>query len=89
MFNPETGKYERMKVSAKAVRTLKKWAKAAGKDPEAAKTAAIELAAKKGAAGEGKHVKKEKLTPKQKKEMAAQKEAELLGKEEAKTEESK
>jgi hypothetical protein len=86
MFNPETGKMERMKLSAKAVRTLKKWAIAAGKDPESAKTAAIKEASHKNAAGEGKHIKKEKLTPKQKKEMAAKKEAELLGKN---TEESK
>ena len=89
MFNPETGKYELMKLSAKAVRTLKKWAKAAGKDPEAAKTAAIKEASHKNAAGEGKHVKKEKLTPKQKKELAAKKDAEMLGEKEESKKESK
>ncbi len=29
MFNPLTGKVEKMKLSAKAIRTLKKWAKKA------------------------------------------------------------
>jgi len=66
MFNPETGKVEKMKLSAKAIRTLKKWAAqgASQADPAAEK-------AVKAKAGTGKHVKKEKLTPKQKKEMAA------------------
>ncbi len=69
MFNPETGRVEKMKLSAKAIRTLKKWAAqgAAQADPKAE-------AAAKSAEGTGKHVKKEKLTPKQKKEMAAAKE---------------
>lgn len=72
MFNPETGRVEKMKLSAKAIRTLKKWA-AQG----AAKV--DEINGKVGIAhnaGEGKHVKKEKLTPKQKKELEATKIAE-------------
>ncbi len=71
MYNPETGKVEKMKLSAKAIKTLKKWAKKNNKE--------ISYSTKKlnkgatSAAGEGKHIKKEKLTPKQKKEMAAAK----------------
>ncbi len=69
MFNPETGRVEKMKLSAKAIRTLKKW--------QAEGAAKVEDTAKVGAdhdAGTGKHVKKEKLTPKQKKELEAKKE---------------
>lgn len=75
VLNPLTGKVERMRLSAKAIRTLKKWAREAGANEEA-------LAPKKMAPGAVSHneekgrVKKEKLTPKQKKELAAQKEAE-------------
>jgi len=71
MFNPETGKVEKMKLSAKAIKTLKKWA-----NQGAAKIEAEETVKKTKVAGEtGKHVKKEKLTPKQKKEQAAAAEA--------------
>lgn len=81
MFNPETGKVERMKLSAKAIRTLKKWAgqgaAAAGDD---AQTTTAPVKGQKAVAGDGKHVKKEKLTPKQKKEQAA---AEVAAKKEA------
>lgn len=72
MFNPETGRVEKMKLSAKAIRTLKKWAAEGASKVE-------ETNPKAGVAhkeGEGKHVKKEKLTPKQKKELEAKKEAE-------------
>jgi large subunit ribosomal protein L28 len=75
VLNPLTGRVEKMKLSAKAIRTLKKWARAGQAD-------VVELETKTSVAGTGKHVKKEKkLTPKQKKEEAAQREAELLGKE--------
>ena len=83
VFNPLTGKVERMKLSAKAIRTLKKWAKDAGVCVMTGKPVTEEAKVKKGVAskaGEGKHVHKVKLTPKQKKEEAAKKEAELLGK---------
>jgi large subunit ribosomal protein L28 len=67
MFNPETGRVEKMKLSAKAIRTLKKWAAqgAAKVDPVTAAVISTE--------GTGKHVKKEKMTPKQKKELEAKK----------------
>lgn len=71
MFNPETGRVEKMKLSAKAIRTLKKWANEGANQAENDVTKAG--AAHK--AGEGKHVKKDKLTPKQKKEQAAAEEA--------------
>lgn len=74
VLNPLTGRVERMKLSAKAIRTLKKWARA-GQDE------VVVTETKKSVAGEGKHVKKEKMTPKMKKEAAAAREAELLGKE--------
>lgn len=70
MFNPATGRVEKMKLSAKAIRTLKKWAAqgAAKVDPATVKTKGVAHKA-----GEGKHVKKAKLTPKQKKELEAAK----------------
>lgn len=69
MFNPETGRVEKMKLSAKAIRTLKKWAaQGAAKAGPAKDTKGVAHKA-----GEGKHVKKEKLTPKQKKELEATK----------------
>ena len=75
IYNPLTGKVERMLISAKGIKTLKKWAKDQGYEVEIPKTPTP------GTKNEEKHrVKKEKLTPKQKKELAAQKEAELLGK---------
>ena len=76
MFNPETGKVEKMKLSAKAIRTLKKWAAqgAAAAEPT------NDNQAPKATGETGKHVKKEKLTPKQKKEQAA---AEIAAKKEA------
>lgn len=70
VFNPLTGKVERMKLSAKAIKTLKKWAVDNGKVVEYDnKTKQVKGAA--SVSGEGKHVKKDKLTPKQKKEEAA------------------
>ena len=68
VFNPLTGKVEKMKLSAKAIKTLKKWAGEGQTQAEVSQKAAV--ASK---AGEGKHVKKDKLTPKQKKELAAKK----------------
>lgn len=70
MFNPLTGKVEKMKLSAKAIKTLKKWA-----GQGQAQAEIVQKAANDNKAGQGKHVKKEKLTPKQKKELAAQEEA--------------
>lgn len=68
VLNPLTGKMERMKLSAKAIRTLKKWANQGAK----AADEKIEVAAK----SEKKKVEKvKKLTPKQKKEAAAAVEA--------------
>jgi len=65
VFNPLTGRMERLRLSAKAIRTIKKW--------ERALLPAEELLTEKiSQEGEGKHVKKEKLTPKQKKELKAQ-----------------
>lgn len=89
IWNPLTGKIERMKLSAKAIKTIKKMMKDRGIMMEHTKIA--ESQSKKAAAarpnagtasraGAGKHVHKKKLTPKQKKEEAAHKEAELLGK---------
>lgn len=72
MFNPETGKVERMKLSAKGIKTLKKWAEEKGK-LVSFKDVKVVGAGVAHAAGEGKHVKKEKLTPKQKKEAEAAK----------------
>ena len=69
MFNPETGKVERMKLSAKGIKTLKKWALAKGKNVELESKKVVKGEASK--AGEGKHVKKAKLTPAQKKAEAA------------------
>lgn len=78
MFNPLTGKIERMKLSAKAIKTLKKWAAETGNETEAEKMAkvAAKVAVKKTTNVEKGRVKKEKLTPKQKKEIAAAKAAE-------------
>lgn len=73
VFNPLTGKVERMRLSAKAIRTLKKWARQGA--AEADDVVATEVVHK---AGEGKHNKVKKLTPKQKKEAAAKKEAEAM-----------
>lgn len=79
MFNPLTGKIERMKLSAKAIKTLKKWAKEAGHETEAEKMAKISIqqSEKKTSNVEKGRVRKEKLTPKQKKEIEAAKAAEL------------
>ncbi len=87
MINPETGKVERMKLSAKAIKTIKKWMKEKGietdmeKNAKLAMTKAKEMVAnKKKTTNEEKgRVKKTKLTPKQKKELQA-KEAEAAKK---------
>lgn len=78
MFNPLTGKVERMKLSAKAIKTLKKWARETGHETEADKMAkaAAQAAEKKTTNVEKGRVRKEKLTPKQKKELEAAKAAE-------------
>ena len=69
VLNPLTGKVGRMKLSAKAIRTLKKWAREAGQSVEVPTAATA-----KPTKNEDKHrVKKEKLTPKQKKEAEAKK----------------
>jgi len=71
VFNPTTGRVEKMRLSAKAIRTLKKWAREIDAEFDAIETAEItEKTTTKD------RVKKEKLTPKQKKEEAAKKEAE-------------
>lgn len=77
MFNPETGKVEKMKLSAKGIKTLKKWAEEKGKliSFKAVKVARSGVA---HAAGEGKHTKKAKLTPKQKKAELAAKEIKVV-----------
>ena|GEM_PF-237279 len=83
MINPETGKMERMKLSAKAIKTIKKWMKEKGIETDMEKNAKLAMAkAKEVVANEKKttnvekgRVKKTKLTPKQKKELEA-KEAE-------------
>ncbi len=78
MWNPETGRVERMRLSAKAIKTLKKLAAKAGFKTEA--EIAAEKAKLKGhnpqhTTNKEKHrVHKIKLTPKQKKELAAQEE---------------
>ena len=71
VFNPFTGQFERMRLSAKAIKTLKKWEKEIVGE-EIQKKA---LEANEHGSGEGKHIKKEKLTPKQKKELALAEEA--------------
>lgn len=73
IVNPLTGRVEKMRLSAKAIRTLKKWSLAAMPEVEVADS-------KVSVSGEGKHAKTKKMTPKQKKEEAAQREADLLGK---------
>lgn len=63
VFNPLTGKVERMRLSAKAIKTLKKWA-SQGVDKADEKLAVSKT-------DKVKPKKAKKLTPKQKKEMAA------------------
>lgn len=84
MWNPETGRVERMRLSANAIKTLKKLAAKAGY-----KTVSDKAAEKAKLAGQNvKHttneakgrVHKQKLTPKQKKELAAAEEAAKLEK---------
>ncbi len=79
MFNPLTGKIEKMKLSAKAIKTLKKWANETGHETEADKMAKIaaQVNVKKTTNAAKGRVHKEKLTPKQKKELAAAAAAEL------------
>jgi len=72
MLNPLTGKVERMRLSAKAIRTLKKWARESM--PEEDKKAVVNTGPVTKNE-EKNRVKKEKLTPKQKKELKAQEEA--------------
>jgi len=73
IFNPLTGRVERVKLSAKALRTLKKWVRAGAPEEEVVQAKASTAPSH----NEEKHrVKKEKLTPKQKKEAAAAQAAE-------------
>lgn len=74
--NPETGKVETMKLSAKAIKTMKKKGLIVNEYAATPEQKAAKKASAPSKAGEGKHVKKEKLTPKQKKELAAKKEEE-------------
>jgi large subunit ribosomal protein L28 len=69
VYNPRTGRMEKVKLSAKAIKTMKKWEK------EMFGEELINAPVVEHEAGEGKHTKKEKLTPKQKKELAAAEEA--------------
>ena len=84
MWNPETGRVERMRLSANAIKTLKKLAEKAGFKTTAQKaTEKAKLAGQnaKHTTNEAKgRVHKQKLTPKQKKELAAQEEAAKLAK---------
>ncbi len=81
MINPETGKMEKMKLSAKAIKTIKKWMKEKGIETDMQKAAKAAIAkaneavvnAKKTTNEEKGRVKKTKLTPKQKKELEAKK----------------
>ena len=74
MWDPVSGKVRRMRLSTSAIRTLKKYAEKAGQLKDW-KTEKIQKGPQ-NAAGTGKHVRKEpKLTPVQKKELAAQKAA--------------
>jgi large subunit ribosomal protein L28 len=79
MWNPETGRVERMRLSANAIKTLKKLAEKAGFKTTAEKaTEKAKLAcqnAKHTTNEEKGRVHKTKLTPKQKKELAEQEEA--------------
>ena len=72
VLNPFTGKIERMQLSAKAIRTLKKWLKECETEVKLHE-AAISTEPKEK---KDKVKKEKKLTPKQKKELAA-KEAEV------------
>jgi large subunit ribosomal protein L28 len=71
VFNPSTGRVERMRLSANAIRTLKKWAREIDAEFDAKQV--IDTTDKITTTKD--RVKKEKLTPKQKKEEAAKKEA--------------
>ncbi len=72
MYNPMTGKVERMTISAKGIKTLKKWAAQGAAKAEVAE----EKTKKTATAAKGKVEKVKKMTPKQKKEAAAKLEAE-------------
>ena len=91
--NPETGVIETMKLSAKAIKTLKKRGVIVNEYAKSNTVKGTKSNNTVSKAGEGKHVKKEKLTPKQKKELLAKQEAEAKTKSvadekiEAKTEE--
>jgi len=73
ILDPATGKMVRVRLSARAIKTLKKWARDAGvpENPAAEKAKKIEKTEKK------ERVKKIKLTPKQKKELAEKEKIEL------------
>ena len=69
VLNPLTGKVERMKLSAKAIRTLKKWDREANKG-------GVENTEKTKTTTTKNRVKKDHLTPKQKKEQLEKEELE-------------
>lgn len=87
VFNPFTGRMEKMKLSAKAIRTLKKWDRELALEiqNQEAQKSSENITDKKPRV-----VKEKKLTPKQKKEQAAKeqeaKSAEKKGQENVKVE---
>ena len=90
MINPQTGKLERMKLSAKAIKTIKKWMKEKGIETVLEQKAKLAMEKAKELQGNAKkttneekgRVKKTKLTPKQKKELEAAEAAALEHKDE-------
>ena len=76
VLNPFTGRVERMKLSAKAIRTLKKWSQ----ELESEMQAQHGLDGASRTEGKKDRVKKVKLTPKQKKELAVKEAAENVEK---------
>ncbi|MCF7917696.1 50S ribosomal protein L28 [Candidatus Gracilibacteria bacterium] len=85
IWNPLTNKVERIRVSAKGLKTIKKWMSERGMLTEEAKQAKLVSENAKHTTNELKgRVHKTKLTPKQKKELEAQKTIEKV--EEAKPE---
>ena len=75
ILNPLTGKIEKVSLSAKAIRTLKKWGREVDAQIKQEETTATPKTETKT-----KTVKEKKLTPKQKKELAEKEKAEAMGK---------
>jgi large subunit ribosomal protein L28 len=79
IWNPLTGKIERMKLSAKGLKTIKKWMKERGMISEEERQAKLQSTQVKKTTNEEKgRVHKLKLTPKQKKELKAQEQMEKV-----------